>query len=124
MAQNSPRIEGNDRPSEKPFESEAASSRVRHRDQRLLLDTAESLIGAKNLPDLFKELAPRILSLTGSDFLKFSLHDPQQSCMITHSWEPNQDGGQLDAFPVNECVSGWVWMRQEAITIPRVETEK
>ncbi len=81
------------------------------------------MVRARNLPDLFKELAPCLLSLTACDFLKFSLHDPQQNCMITHYWKRNQESGQFDAFTVEECLSGWVWMQQEAVTIRDVDEE-
>src|SRR5882757_4899314 len=124
MAQNSPRLEGEARQNAERHEHRSSSSsRERLRD-RLLLATTDVVVRARNLPDLFKELAPRILSLTGCEFLKFSLHDPHQNCMITHYWKKNQESGQFDAFALDECVSGWVWMRQEAMTIPDVEKEK
>jgi transcriptional regulator with GAF, ATPase, and Fis domain len=91
---------------------------------RRLLEAADVVVRARNLPDLLKELAPRILNLTGCDFLKFSQHDASQNCMITHYWKRNQESGQCDAFAVDECVSGWVWMHQEVVTISDVEKEK
>lgn len=124
MAENSPRIEGETRQNEKRYEHGSDSLRPeRHRD-RLLLEITDSVVRARSLPDLFKELAPRILNLTGCEFLKFSLHDPRQNCMITHYWKRNQESGQFDAFAVDECVSGSVWMRQEALIISDVEKEK
>jgi formate hydrogenlyase transcriptional activator len=121
MVENSPRIEGETRQNEKPFEHR--SDRSEHRRDRLLLETADLVERARSLPDLFKELAPRILSLTACDFLKFALHDPRQNCMITHYWMKNQESGKLDAFAVDECVSGWVWTQQEAVIIPDAEQE-
>jgi len=82
------------------------------------------VVRARSLPDLFKELAPHLLSLTACDFLKFSLHDPGQNCMVTYYWKKSQESGQLDAFPVDECVSGWVWTQQQEAIIPDVEKEK
>jgi GAF domain-containing protein len=95
----------------------------RYRDQ-LLIETTDLIVRARSLPDLFKEIAPRILNLTGCEFLKFSLHDPRQNCMITHYWKRSHESGQLDAFPVDECVSGLVWKQQEALAIPDIEKEK
>jgi len=90
---------------------------------RLLIETATHVVQAGNLPDLFKHLAPRILSLTGCHFLNFSLHDVLQDCMIAHYWKKNEEIDEFDAFPVDECVSGRVWKKQEAVTIPDVQQE-
>jgi formate hydrogenlyase transcriptional activator len=124
MGENSPRFEGDARQYENRSEDRSDSPRPeRHRDRRLL-EATDVVVRARNLLDLFKELAPRILNLTGCDFLKFSEHDPSQNCMITHYWNRNQESGQCDAFAVDECVSGWVWMHQEVVIISDVEKEK
>src|SRR5713101_9221154 len=124
MAENAHRLERAARQNETQYEHRSDSPRPeRHRDRRLL-ETTDVVVRARNLPDLFKELAPRVLNLTGCDFLKFSQHDPSQNCMITHYWKRNQESGQCDAFAVDECVSGWVWMHQEVVTISDVEKEK
>lgn len=121
MVENSPRIEGETRQNEKLFEHRSDPSE--HRRDRLLLETADLVVRARSLSDLFKEFAPRILSLTDCDFLKFALHDPHQNCMITHYWTKSQESGKVDAFAVDECVSGCVWKQQEAAIIPDVEKE-
>src|SRR5712692_8530752 len=124
MAENAHRLEREARQNENQYEHRSDSPRPeRHRDRRLL-ETTDVVVRARNLPDLFKELAPRVLNLTGCDFLKFSQHDPSQNCMVTHYWKRNQETGQCDAFAVDECVSGWVWMHQAVVTIPDVEKEK
>lgn len=124
MAENSPRLEGEARLNEKRYERRSDSPGHQRERERLLLETTDLIVRARNLPDLFKELAPPILNVTGCDFLKFSLHDPRQNCMITHYWKKNEESGQFDAFAVDECVSGWVWMHQEVVTISDVENEK
>jgi formate hydrogenlyase transcriptional activator len=63
------------------------------------------------------------LSLTRCEFLKFSLHDPLQNCMITHYWQKDSESAEFGAFAVEECVSGWVWSHQEAVAIADVERE-
>ncbi len=122
MLENSPRLEGEVPQNEKRYDHRSDSPR-RDRD-RLLLETTDLVVRARNLPDLFKELAPRILGLTDCEFLKFCLHDPCQNCMTTRYWKRNQESGQFDAFAMDERVCGWVWMQQEAATIPDVEKEK
>jgi hypothetical protein len=78
MGENLPRFEGDARQNENRHEDRSDSPRPeRHRDRRLL-ETTDLVVRARNLPDLLKELAPRILSLTGCDFLKFSQHDLSQ----------------------------------------------
>jgi len=124
MTENSARLEGEVRPNEIRYEHRSDSLPYGRQRERLLLEAADVAVRARNLPDLFKELASRILNLTGCEFLKFSQHDPSQNCMITRYWKRNQENGQCDAFAVDECVSGWVWMHQEVVTIPDVEKEK
>src|SRR6266478_8244405 len=124
MAENAHRLEREARQNEKRYERRSDSPGHQRQRDRLLLETTDLVVRARNLPDLLKELAPRILNLTGCDFLKFSQHDASQNCMITHYWKRNQESGQCDAFAVDECVSGWVWMHQDAVTIPDVEKEK
>jgi formate hydrogenlyase transcriptional activator len=124
MEQNSVRSEEEACPNENNFKTRPDLSR-RHPDRdRLLLEIAELVVGSRSLPKLFEELAPRILTMTSRDFLKFSLHDPRQSCMITHFWNKNHESGALDAFAVDQCVSGWVWTHQETIFLSDVEKEK
>ena len=94
----------------------------RQRDH-LLVEACHLLVDSRCLRDLFEGLAQPILSLTSCDFLKFSVHDPSQNCMITHYWKGSGESVQFDAFAVDECVSGWVWTHQESVTISDVETE-
>jgi len=124
MAENSPRLEGAARQNEEPFGGMPDSTVDEHYRDRLLIEATDLIVRAHGLPDLFKELAPRILNLTGCEFLKFALHDPRQNCMVTHYWKRSRESGQLDAFPVDECVTGWAWKLQETITISDVEKEK
>ena len=124
MAQNSPRLEGEARQNEERYGGMSDLTVGELYRDRLLIEATDLIVRARSLPDLFKELAPRILNLTGCEFLKFSLHDPRQNCMITHYWKRNQESGQFDAFAVDDCVSGWVWKQQEALTIPDIEKEK
>jgi formate hydrogenlyase transcriptional activator len=122
MAVNPPRIEDG-------YEQGGSCERLPNspirdfqRDQ-LLIEIADRLVRARNVSELFQEMAPRILQLTGSDFLKFALHDPEQDCMISRYWKTGQECTGLDAFPVTNSLSGWVWMHQEAVVVADVETD-
>jgi formate hydrogenlyase transcriptional activator len=122
MGENSPQLEAGIRQPEKQYEPQSGSrSHVR---EGLLFKLASLAAWTGSQSDLLKEFAPLILTLTGSHFVKFSLHDAAQNCMVTRYWKANQESGQFDAFAVTECVSGWVWTHQEAVTISDVDNEK
>jgi len=123
MAENLPQIERENGQNPKLYERSSDSRPSEVHRERLMLQLTELVVRARKLPDIFNELAPRILSLSGCDFLKFSLHNPGQGCMITQYWT-SQESGHFDAFAINECVSGLVWKHQEALTILDVDKEK
>jgi formate hydrogenlyase transcriptional activator len=91
---------------------------------RLLLEVANLIVTPQTQLDLFKELAPRVLKLTDCDFLNFSVHDPQQNCMLTHYWKKDRESGEFNAFAVGDCISGSVWVQQKLVTLPDVEKER
>jgi formate hydrogenlyase transcriptional activator len=90
---------------------------------RLMVEITDLVVRAASLPDLFKELAPLVLALTNCSFVNFSLYDERQNCMLTHYWKRNQESGELDAFAVDHCVSGWVWTHQEPLTMADINCE-
>jgi formate hydrogenlyase transcriptional activator len=124
MAENSPSPEGEFREDEKWRDHRPDATGPERCRYRLLLETTGLVVRTRNLPDLFKELAPRVLSLTACDFLNFSSYDPRQNCMLTYYWKKNEESGEFNAFAVDECVSGWVWTHQEVAAIADVEQEK
>ena len=87
----------------------------------IFLEMADLIARDNSSLDLFKDLAPRLQELTSCDFVNFSLHDPTQNRMLSHFWKASKEAGDLDAFPVGECVSGWVWQHQQAMTISDLE---
>jgi formate hydrogenlyase transcriptional activator len=91
---------------------------------RLLLEITELVAKAPSLSEAFKELAPQVLALTGSELINLSLHDPLQDCMLTHYWKKNLESGEFDAFPVDQAASGWAWKHQMPVAIPDTEREK
>jgi formate hydrogenlyase transcriptional activator len=103
------------------LDQDASPERTRY---RVLLEITDLIAHAKSLPEAFKELAPRVLALTGCELLNFSLHDPRRNCMLTQYWKKNRESGKFNAFPVDEAASGWAWEHQETITIPDTECEQ
>jgi formate hydrogenlyase transcriptional activator len=89
-----------------------------------LLEITGAVVRTRSVPELLQELGPRVLSLTGCDFLKLALHDPQQDCMITRYCKKNADAGGVDAFPVADCLTGWAWTHQQMAMVTDVDTEQ
>ncbi|MBZ5550428.1 MAG: sigma 54-interacting transcriptional regulator [Acidobacteriia bacterium] len=100
---------------------ESGSFPARRSSSEILLEIADLVVRGNSSLDLFKDLAPRLQELTSCDFVKFSVHDPTQSCMLAHYWKASTETGELNAFPVGECVSGWVWQHQQELTISDLE---
>ena len=89
----------------------------------ILLEIAGLVARDNSSHELLNDLAPLLRELTSCDFVKFSLHDPAQGCMLPHFWKASKETGDLPVLPVNECVSGWVWQHQQALTISDLEQE-
>ena len=106
-----------------PVDSSDDDPPEQHR-YRLLLHITELVDGWKDLSNAFQEFAPPLLSLTGSDFLSVSLHDPHRDCMLTNYWKKNQESGEFEDLPVETAASGWTWKHQETVTIDDVEREQ
>ena len=123
MAENIPELRGRDRLTGLRCDLGADLPAPESCRYRLMLEITDLVVRAASLPDLFKELAPRVLALTNCSFVNFSLYDERQNCMLTHYWKGNQESGELDAFAVDHCVSGWVWTHQEPLTIADINCE-
>jgi formate hydrogenlyase transcriptional activator len=102
---------------------ETGSFPVQRSSSEILLAITDLVLRLRSLPDLLKDLAPLVQNLTGCDLVNFSLYDSRQNCMLTDYWIRNQGNGQLDAFGVDESIAGWVWKRQEPISIPDLNRE-
>jgi formate hydrogenlyase transcriptional activator len=89
-----------------------------------LLEVAHLIVHAKGLPELFQELAPRVQTVTGCEFVGFSLHDRDRNCMLTHYWMKGLGIVETRTFAVEDCFSGWVWQHQEAMAIPDIDREQ
>jgi len=87
----------------------------------IVLEIADLIARDLSSHDLFNDVAPLLQALTSCDFVNFSLHDPTQNRMLNHFWKASKETGELDVFPVGECVSGWVWQHQQTLTISDLE---
>jgi len=126
MRENFPIEEEKSGASESHANSATPTNRLAHGriPPRILLQIADLVVRGRPVPEVLAELAPLVQQVTDCDFVSFSLHDAQQHCMLTHYWKRNQERGELDAFPVDECVAGWVWTNQQPILIPNLELEQ
>ena len=100
---------------------ETRSNPVGRNPYEIFLEIADLVVRDHSSLELFNDLAPRLQELTSCDFVNFSLHDPTQNRMLNHFWKASKETGELDAFPVGECVSGWVWQHQQTLTISDLE---
>src|SRR5579862_209487 len=95
-----------------------------HQRYRLLLQITDLVARTEHLPDVFKELAPPVLELTGADLLYLSLQDPLQNRMLTRYWKKNRDSGEFDPLPVDHAVTAWAWAHQQPVVIPDIEHDQ
>jgi formate hydrogenlyase transcriptional activator len=98
-------------------------SPVRRNPYEVFLEIVDLIARYNSALDLLNDLAPLLQELTSCDFVKFALHDPLQDCMLPYFWKASKETGKLPALPVGECVSGWVWQHQQAITISDLKHE-
>jgi formate hydrogenlyase transcriptional activator len=107
--------------SENKAESDQNLSLERGR-YHLLLEITDQLAAAKDLPEVFLEVAPPVLALTGAELLNLSIYDPRRGSMLNYFWKKNRESGHFEAA-VDETASGWVWKNQEPIAIPDIECD-
>ncbi len=91
---------------------------------RLLLEITDRLSRADNLAEVFTEVAPPLLDLTGADLLNLSLPEPHRDYMATQYWKKNNESGKFDSLPVDQAASGWAWRNQSPIAIPDIERDR
>jgi len=89
----------------------------------ILLAIADLIVDGGVLPDLFENLAPRVRELANCDVVSFAMYDAAQNSVAAYFWKKGQETGVGNTFPVDESPCGWVWQRQQAITIPDLELE-
>ena len=91
---------------------------------RLLIELADLVDRSRDLSQAFQEFAPPLLSLTKSEFLSVSLHDPHRGCMRTNYWKKNRESGEFEDLPIDLAATGWSWKHQETLAIDDLEREQ
>jgi formate hydrogenlyase transcriptional activator len=92
------------------------------RRYRALLEVADLMAHQGSLPELFRQLTARLRDVVCFDLIMFSLYDAAQHTMRIHMLEG--DRGSIVEWGVDSCASGWVWERQEALTVPDLAEER
>jgi formate hydrogenlyase transcriptional activator len=82
-----------------------------------LLETVETVSFHREFGELFRELAPRLLTVVPFDFINFALFHPSPGLMQMYLW----DMGEWPRAPVETAVEktalGWAWRNQTVIVI-------
>ncbi len=92
---------------------------------RALLDVSKAILGHKDLPALFRELAHNLPTLLNLDFVGLALHDPSRAVMRAYTIATPR-GINLPQgleFPVDEAPGGWVWKTQQPLVVTDLEAE-
>lgn len=93
------------------------------RRYRTLLEMTDLMSHQGSLPELFGALAGRLREVVSFDLVMFALHTGAQQTMRVNLLE-QENRGSIVEWKVNECASGWVWLHQDALTVPDLLDEK
>ena len=88
-----------------------------------LLEMADLIVRHNGLDDLLPAIARRLRAVADFQFLNFSLHDAKTGLMRLHWWQSGPGSVLPSEIPVLESPSGWVWMHQQELVFPHVESE-
>ncbi len=105
-----------------PAAPDAASARR----YQALLAVSDALVRHHDLNALFADLEVRLKTVVHFDFINFVLHDPARDVMrlnILGRDEQQRLNLPLE-MPVDEAMSGWVWIHQKPLVIPELAEEK
>ena len=89
----------------------------------ILLAIADLIVDGGALPELFKNLVPRVRELANCDVVSFAIYDEAQNSVVSHFWKKGQEAGVGNTFPVDESPCGWVWKHQEPMIMHDLEVE-
>ncbi len=91
-----------------------------------LLDVSQAILQHRDLAGLFRDLAVRLRAIVPFDFLNLVLYDAASNTMRLHILE-STTGVEPQVpemeFPPEDSPSGWVYVHQEPLVIPDVNTE-
>ncbi|HJQ34611.1 MAG TPA: sigma 54-interacting transcriptional regulator [Pyrinomonadaceae bacterium] len=96
---------------------------------RALLAVSEAVISHRSLSELFEELAGRLRSLVGFDYVNVLLHDDERDVMRLHLLVPGTQQAARQViqpgleFPVEGSGAGWVWQTQQPLIVHDADEE-
>lgn len=89
-----------------------------------VLALSRSLAGRTDLDALLAGVAESLGRVVSFDYLGLILHDPQEDAMQGHILNaPGSPALDRLRLPVGEDPSGWVWLNQRPLLIPRLDSE-
>ena len=91
-----------------------------------LLEVAQAISTHRDLDELFRDLAQRLLCVVHVNFVALSLHDPARNTMRLHSIQANVPADLVGGHegPVDESPAGLVWQTQQPILVPDLAEEQ
>ena len=88
-----------------------------------LLEMADLIVCHSGLDDLLPAIAMRLRAVADFQFLNFSLHDAKTGLMRLHWWLSGPASVLPSEITVVDSPSGWVWMHQQELMFPHLESE-
>ena|SRR5438445_5860492 len=88
-----------------------------------MLEMADVLSRHHEPGDLFRALAPSLRAVVPFDFLNFALYEPARQVMKLHVWHSEDWPAVPQEVAVDEAAVGWVWERQQSLTIDDLQRE-
>jgi formate hydrogenlyase transcriptional activator len=90
-----------------------------------VLALSRSIAGRDDLGSLLSGVAESLQRIVAFDFAALILHDREAKSMRSYVLDAAApaDVGPARCFPVEQDPAGWVWVQQQPVLIPRLETE-
>jgi formate hydrogenlyase transcriptional activator len=89
-----------------------------------VLALSRSIAGRTDLDALLAGVAESVRRVVSFDHLGLILHDPNENAMQGHILSaPGNPAITSLRLPVDEDPAGWVWLNQQSLIIPRLESE-
>ena len=84
---------------------------------------SRSIAGRSDLESLLSGVGESLRRIVGFDYLGLTLHDRKSERMESHFFR--QPGGPVVklSLPIDQAPSGWVWLNQQPLVIPRLDEE-
>src|SRR5215207_3254742 len=92
---------------------------------RALLAVSEAIISNRDLGELFRDLARKLISVISFDYVSVLLHDAERDVMRLHLWQTPEEDLLRPSWegPVGSTAAGWVWRTQQPLVVHDIERE-